>query len=324
MNAPQPRQSETLVDRLAREIDQFDPFEALRLVQSGKDADEALPVRHALTNRFVATPLQRGAGTAEIETAFVGLVGLIGPLPPFYTETALREKKRRSHALRGFLDIFLKRIVALFVGAHEKYRLPSLIARQGAEGQHAVTDAIYALMGLGLPALRNRLLTDDWCLLPYAGILAREVRSAAGLEVILADQFGLKVKVEPMRRRWLPIEAHEQTRLGGGFSRLGTDAVAGARTLDVSSTFRVVLGPVDYGTFQWLSPGSPAMTRIAELVRFYMEPGLDFDVQVILVKEDVPESRLGATAPRLGWNGWLRKLPALRDADQAIFDPGLG
>ena len=151
MNAPQTRQPATLADKLAREIDQFDPFVALRLMQAGKEADEPLPVRHALTNRLVATALQRGAGTAEIETAFVGLVGLLGPLPPFYTEVALREKKRRSHALRSFLDVFLNRLVSLFVRSHEKYRLPSLVARHGAEGQHAVTDAMYALMGMGLP-----------------------------------------------------------------------------------------------------------------------------------------------------------------------------
>ena len=45
-------------------------------------------------------------------------------------------------------------------------------------------------------------------------------------------------------------------------------------------------------------------------------------MQVILRKEDVPETQLGAAAPRLGWNAWLRQLPALRDADQALFDPG--
>ena len=90
----------------------------------------------------------------------------------------------------------------------------------------------------------------------------------------------------------------------------------------MTSTFRVVIGPVDYGTFQWLSPGAETLARLVELVRFYMDPGLDFDVQVILRKEDVPESQLGVAPPRLGWNGWLRKLPALTDADQAIFEPG--
>lgn len=55
-----------------------------------------------------------------------------------------------------------------------------------------------------------------------------------------------------------------------------------------------------------------------------MDPGLDFDVQVLLRKEDVPEARLGADAPALGWNAWLRQLPAERDADQSVFDPMQG
>lgn len=317
----------SLAERLAREVDRFDPFEALRLLEGGG------PVRGALTNRFVATPLRPGAGRdgagAAVEAAFVGLVGPLGPLPPFYTETALRERKRRSHALRAFLDLFLGRLVALFLRAFEKYRMPAAVARHGTQGSAPVTEALHALIGLGLPALRGRMLTSDAQLLPYAGLLAREVRSAAGLEVLLADHFGLPVRVQPLRRRWLAILPDEQTRLGapGGssaaptFSRLSRDAVAGSRTPDVSSTFRVVLDPVDYGTFQWFAPGGPAMARLVELTRFYMDCGLDFEVQVVLRKEDVPEAQLGAVGPRLGWNGWLRQLTPLRDADQAVFDP---
>ena len=54
-----------------------------------------------------------------------------------------------------------------------------------------------------------------------------------------------------------------------------------------------------------------------------MDPGLDFDVQVVLRREDVPQSRLGAGAPRLGWNAWLRQTPAERDAGQSVHDPGV-
>ena len=331
MNAPEnlpreqpPKAAGALAERLAKEIDQFDPFEALRLVGSGNE-DLPLPVSGALTNRFVPTPLRQSAGSFSIETAFVGLVGPLTPLPPLYTETALREKKRRSPAMRAFLDMFVARIVALFVKAFEKYRLPPLVARHGVSGKAQITAALYALVGLGLPSLRDRMLTADSRLLPYTGLLVGEVRSAAGLEVILADLLGLPAKVSPMQPRWLDIAPHEQTRLGagGGFCTLGIDVVAGARTRDVTSTFRIVLGPVDYATFHSLEPGGAVMTRLVEITRFYMDCGLDFEVQVILRKEDVPQCRLGDAPPRLGWNAWLGgELPALRDADQALFDPG--
>ena len=312
----------TLAGRLAQEIDQFDAFEALRLVSSGNEA-APLPVSGAVTNRYVATPLRQAPGSFSIETAFVGLVGPLTPLPPLYTETALREKKRRSPAMRAFLDVFVTRIVSLFVKAFEKYRLPPLVGRHGTSGKAQITAALYALVGLGLPSLRDRMLTADSRLLPYTGLLVGEVRSAAGLEVILADLLGLPVKVSPMQVRWLDIAPEEQSRLGvGGFCTLGVDVVAGARTRDVTSTFRIILGPVDYSTFQSFEPGGAVMTRLVEVTRFYMDCGLDFEVQIVLRKEDVPECHLGDTPPRLGWNGWLRQLPALTDADQALFDPG--
>lgn len=324
MNAPQslpPEARGTLAGRLAHEIDQFDPFEALRLLDGGTPG-ASLPIGGAVTNRYVATPLRPAPG--GIETAFVGLVGPMTPLPPLYTETALREKKRRSPAMRAFFDVFVTRLVALFVRAFEKYRLPPLVARHGTSGKAQITAALYALVGLGLPSLRDRMLTADSRLLPYTGLLVGGVRSAAGLEVILADLLGFPVKIAPMQMRWLDIAPHEQTRLGagGGFCTLGVDVVAGARTRDVTSTFRVIIGPVDYAAFQSFEPGGPVMTRLVEITRFYMDCGLDFEVQLILKKEEVPECHLGDSPPRLGWNGWLRQLPALKDADQALFDPG--
>jgi type VI secretion system protein ImpH len=308
-----------LGERLVHAIDSFEPFEALRLLQT----HWPVRVRSALTNRFVATALKPSNKTREVETAFVGLVGPLSPLAPFYTEVVLREQRRRNHSMRAFLDLFLGRIVALFVHAFEKYRLPSGIARHGVDGATPLISALYASIGLGLSSRRGRLLIPDFQLLPYAGLLAREVRSAAGLEILLAGALGLPIRVEPLQPRWLLVETDEQSRLtqDGHFSRLGVDAVAGARTLDVSSTFRVVVGPVDYVTFERLAPGSDIMTRLVELVRFYADPGLDFDIQVILRKEEIPEAQLGAVTPQLGWNAWLRQLPALADADQAVFDP---
>lgn len=313
-----------LADRLGQQVDQFDPFEALRLIASGTGDGEALRVRGAITNRFLPTPLRPSVRTGEVELGFVGLVGPFGPLPPAYTEIALQEDRRRNGGLRAFFDLFVGRFASLFVGAHEKYRLPPLVARVGVDGMSAVTAALYSLIGIGIASLRERLGSDDWSTLPYAGLLIPDVRSGAGLAVMLCDQLGLPVRVEPFAKRWLPIEPHEQTSLGqdGNYDRLGVDAVAGARMLDVSSTFRIVVGPVDYGTFQWLMPGSPTMARLTKLVRFYADPGLDFDVQVILRKDCVPESVLGSAPPQLGWNSWLRQLPAEQDADQAIFDPG--
>lgn len=318
--APAP---ETLGERLTRQIDQFDPFEALRLAELENPATP-LAARGAVTLRHMATPLARHDRSGDVELAFVGLIGPLGPLPPAYTEIAVHARKSRNFALPAFFDVFLSRVAGLFVRAAEKYRLPALVARHGSGGADRITAALYALIGLGLPALRGRMATPDDLLLPYAGLLAADVRSAAGLEIFLADQLGLPVRIRPFQARWLPIALEEQTRMRGAspaFGRLGVDAVAGQGIWDASSTFRVVIGPIGHAEFVSLAPGGSRMAEIVELVRFYVDAGLDFDVQVILRKEDVPESRLGDAPPSLGWNAWLRQLPAERDADQPVYVP---
>ncbi|WP_053078579.1 type VI secretion system baseplate subunit TssG [Methylobacterium tarhaniae] len=328
---------QTLGERLDAEIDRFDPSEALRLVEAFRapsrdgaaDPPEPALAVGAVTNRHVATALAP-PGTFGLdrrglpEAAFIGVAGPLGPLPPVYTEVALHERRARSPGLAAFLDLFLARATLAFLDADEKYRLPARIARRGIDGGDRITEALRGIAGLMLPAHRGRLATPDSELLPYAGLLGRAVRSAAGLEVLLADRLGLPVRIAPFQVRRLPIAPEEQTRLAGpapSYGRLGVDAVAGAGILDATSSFRVVLGPVGAAEFAALAPGGPRMAEIVELVRLYADPGLDFDVQVILRKEDVPEAQLGANPPALGWNAWLRQLPAERDADQSVFDP---
>ncbi|KQP34015.1 hypothetical protein ASF27_00065 [Methylobacterium sp. Leaf102] len=332
---------ERLGDKLAAEIDRFEPFEGLRLVEAfgprpAPDEAEAPADRPlatgALTSRHVATPLvpggRFGLDRSWIpEIAFVGLAGPLGPLPPIYTEVALKERKARNLGFAAFLDVFVARITTAFLDTSEKYRLPALVARRGSGGANRMTEALRALMGLGLPSHRGRLATPDAELLPYAGLLGRDVRSAAGLEVLLADRLGTPIRVAPFIARWLPIAPAEQSRLAGpnpAFGRLGVDAVAGSGIMDASSTFRVVVGPLDAATFAAFAPDGTRMAELVELVQLYMDPGLDFDVQIILRKDDVPECQLGPAAPSLGWNAWLRQLPAERDADQSVHDPMRG
>jgi predicted component of type VI protein secretion system len=65
----------------------------------------------------------------------------------------------------------------------------------------------------------------------------------------------------------------------------------------------------------------PSSFLLCHLVRLYGGPEFDFDVQLVLRKEDVPECRMAAgdDGPRLGWNTWMRSQPLPRDADEAAF-----
>jgi type VI secretion system protein ImpH len=264
----------------------------------------------------------------------------------------VRGPERRS--LRDWLDLFDHRFVSLFYRAWEKYRFH--LAYERGEAYRATPDTftlgLRSLMGFGTPALTRRLEVrtadaaarvvdwgdaaaespalakiDDLALLHYAGFFAQRPRNATNLRTLLADYFRLPVAVQQFRGQWLAIPETAQTRLGE-FGSLGTDAVAGERTWDVQSRFRVRLGPLTYAQFEDLLPDpAPAAERktfylVAQLARLFAGPEYDFDVQLVLAGPEVPEAQLTdgeGAGPRLGWTVWLISgTPA--DADDAVFD----
>jgi type VI secretion system protein ImpH len=321
--------AKSLLDRLRATPHRFDPFEALRHLDHLQRGAGKPRIRGTITNRHVAAPLTgpspEGDDDGAIGVAFVALAGPLGPLPPNYTEAALLARKRRSPSLAAFFDIFVQRLAELFVRAAEKYRLPARVARDAAEGaaigSDAIAEAMFALIGFAPPALRGRLSFPDRELLPYAGLLGGRTRSAAGLAIMLTDFLGVPVRIEPFRGRWVAVSPREQTRLDAGagqYSRLGVDAVAGARLFDVQGAFRIVVGPLNYPDFLSFSPDSARMRRLVDAARLYVEVHLSFDVQLILVKEAIPECQLDGENAMLGWNTWVRLLPAEHDSGNAV------
>ena len=295
--------------------------------------------------------LERGTPDRPVPTltqSFLGLTGPSGVLPRHYTELLLRlreSKAAEKYALRDWLDLFNHRLTSLFYRAWEKYRFELAYER----GEYALpepdthTRALRSLVGLGLPPLRDRLAVsaegrplarvDDLAVLYYGGLFAHRPRNAAGLEALLADYFQLPVRVQQFQGRWLALEPANQTRLGdgpGSNNRLGADALAGERVWDRQGQFRVRVGPLAYERFvEFLPDRAPIPARkasflMAHLVRLYVGPDLEYDVQLVLLAAEVPGCRLddggGGVGPRLGWNTWLGSLPRATDAEDVVLD----
>jgi type VI secretion system protein ImpH len=291
---------------------------------------------------------------ALMAVTFMGLTGPRGELPDHYTELLLRlerdGKGPERRALRDWLDLFNHRFLSLFYRAWEKYRF----WRGYERGEHDRTEpdpftrALFSFVGVEPLPLRRRLRVscrvddagdraekvlariDDLALLHYGGFLAQRVRCALSLQVLLEDYFQIAVRIEQFRGRWLSLDVSSQSRMGAirGNNGLGLDIVAGERVWEVQGKFRVRLGPLRYADFvqfipdRKLIPQRKAFFLLVHLVRLYAGPEFDFDVQLVLRKEDVPACQLtdkDGLGPRLGWNTWVRGQPAARDADDAAF-----
>jgi type VI secretion system protein ImpH len=363
---------QTVETRLFAEGYGFAFFQAVRLLEKlnpqcqpvgrgGPPRAEAVRFRAHLSVSFPPSEiydLERPSGELPVPVmtvAFLGLTGPSGVLPRHYTELLLRLQKEgkgpEKYALRDWLDLFNHRLISLFYRAWEKYRF--YIPYERGEYAHAepdpFTQALFSLVGLGMPSLRNRLRVsvceesaeqepervlayiDDLALLYYSGFLAHQPRCATALQALLQDYFQVPVHLHQFHGQWLYLDSATQSRLGGPGSNneLGVNLVAGEHVWDVQSKIRVQLGPLRYAEFLAFLPDRipvperKAFYLLVHLVRLYVGPELDFDIQLILKAEEVPECRLAQNAvpgPRLGWNTWIRSRAMPRDADDAFFE----
>ena len=337
-----------LIQELLRHPEQFEFFQAVRLIEraageqsrgrtvnrvGGTEGPDGEAVRfHALASlTFPAGQLASITGAIPsgdseslpaplaMTVSFMGLTGPEGALPEHYTSLVIERSHLRlkDHTLRAFLDLFNHRAISLFFRAWEKYRFPFAYERRQQEGtleEDLFTACLYSVVGMGSRFQRERFGFDDQAILYYGGLFAARFRNAVSLEQLMSDYFRLKADVVQFQGQWLYLPEDSQSsmpspiRRGGLNLSLGDSAVAGSRVWDVQSRIRIRLGPLSWSQFSALLPGSPGLRSVTEMIRLYVGVDLDFDVQLILKREDVPLCRLSpddSYRPQLGWNTWL-------------------
>ena len=241
-------------------------------------------------------------------------------LPFYYTERMIARKADRDNTLAAFFDLFNHRLVSLFYRAWEKTHVS---VSYGAPSRDWLTRSLLDLVGLGSAALRDRLPLSDEALLFYTGLLSVPTRPAIGLEQMLGDFFGVPVTIEQFVGAWYPLEQATQSELGDDESastQLGLGAVAGDEIWDQQSRARVRVGPLSREQYDQFLPGGSAYEPLRALARLYTNDLIDFEIQLVLDRNDVPPCRLGDdTALPLSWCTWLTTKPLGKDPDDSVF-----
>jgi type VI secretion system protein ImpH len=328
-----------LNERLLEHPYEFDFFQAVRLLHLilndrpgvGRIAkpDEE-PVRFKVRQSLEFAPSALYSISTETDpprmaVAFLGLTGVQGILPHHYTEHILARAQAKDFAMAEFFDLFNHRIISLFYRAWEKHRLPVRFQLAAAKQElDEFSQYLFDWIGLGTAGLRGRMAFRDDALLRYAGLLGQKPACAAALEAILHDYFDVPVKIEEFIGAWYRLTEDDQCELGDQASRnqLGEGAIAGDAVWDPQTRFRVRLGPLKLIAFLAFLPDGRAVRELRDLVRFYIGPLLEFDLQLVLKAEEVPWSRLGdesPAGPRIGWCGWLKTEEFVQEADDAVF-----
>ena len=326
-----------LEDRLFAEPFSFEFFQAVRLLRrfypNQNNVGLQQPPRSEIVRFGVHPSLVFPASEIQaleprpnfpplMRVNFMGVIGPQGLLPIYYTELVMDRIRAKDHTLIDFLDIFHHRIISLFYRVWQKYRFQ--VAWEQGDGDQ-FSQYLLSLIGLGAPALQHRQEIPDQSLLCYAGLFAQQPRTALGLELILLDYFDVPVKVEQFIGAWYSLDEPSQCNLDDTFidsQQLGFGAVAGDEIWDPQSRVRIVLGPLSLNQYLDFLPSGSAFSPLRSLVRFYAGDEFDFEVQLILQRDQAPPCELGVdgpAAPQLGWLSWSKTKPMQSDPSQAIL-----
>lgn len=264
-------------------------------------------------------------GPATMWVAFMGLIGPSGLLPHWHNELVAERRRKKDHSISGFYDIFHHRFISLFYLAWKKHQFP-VTYLPGSRDR--LSGYLLSLAGLGTAGLRGRIGLPEESLSFYSGLLSRQTPSAVSIESAVAYYSGTSVAVEQFVERMIPLSREDQTSIGAANARLGEDTVCGSFVWDCQTKFRVSLGPMSFDEFLRFMPSGDLLKPIFSFVRYMVGIEYEFEVRVVLRREEVPSCVLGSEShsPRLGWTTWIQGSTHKHSSDPYITfeEEGIG
>lgn len=296
-----------------------------RFGEGARPVDEPVRLTQEPSLAFAPSALAsfRAAAGSEphrLTEYFFGLFGPHGPLPLHMTEYAKdRELNADDPSFRRFADIFHHRMLLLFYRAVANASPATSLDRPASGRFDAYVGSIFGIAG---SELRSRDAVPDSAKLHLAGLLSLKTRPAVALAALLNSFIQLPFRVVEFFGAWMKLATVDWSMLGTRLrpSTLGSDTVLGSSVWTCQNRFRLVCGPVPFEAFSRLLPGRESLTKLRDLVRNYLGDEFEWDLNLVLVANEVPQLELGV-AGELGWTTWLGQRRSAADAADVIVNP---
>ena len=330
------RAAQALLDRIAARPGRFDLFQALRRIESAhpdkprlgdalRPSDEPIRFFEEATLTFAPAAIsavsRSPGGTLRLFQRIIGFLGPNGALPIHLTEYAReRQLHHADRTFSAFVNMLLHRFGLFFYRAWAR---ANPIVNMDRPKDAPVVRHVGALVGLAEPALRERDALGDFAKLHFVGRLSRSARDADGLEAWIQLHFGVPAQVQQFCGHWMPLAQEERSRLKrDGQTALGRGAVLGRSVWDVQHKFRIVIGALEWEAFQALLPGGDRLDQLLALVRQYVGFEFNWDLRLILRREEVPAWQLGAErgVGLLGRTAWMNGRRRPGHADDLVMN----
>lgn len=250
----------------------------------------------------------------QMEVAMMGLTGSQGVMPYYLSEIVLSELRKKSSALKDYLDLFNHRTISMFYEAWHKYQLASNYERSQQSGtakDDLFTDALLSISGIGLSEQKYRSSIPDEQMVGFAGHFGRTICSAESLRSSISGMFGLNIEIDQFQGQWydLPSDVHcrmpDADNPQGTNNQLGVSTVIGARCYQAQNKFSVIIRPASEDEFMALAPGSKKLEELKSFIKLSVGGEQDFDIEIQLSDDQIPLKHLFESEnyrPLLGWN----------------------
>lgn len=326
-----------LGQQLADDACSFEFFQAVTLLQRlrtnsqhvggfSSPEDEAVHFRVNQRLGFPASEIQSLEVDDDIRPEmmvnFMGITGPMGVLPYTYSELILERMRAKDHTMAAFLDIFNHRAISLFYRAWQR---SNFAVTYNTGGRDLFTQYLLDLVGLGTTGLRDRQEVDDEAILHYISLMASQLRSAVALEQIIADYFEVPVEIQQFTGGWYGLDRATQCAMKEDESasrQVGSGAVVGDAIWDRQSRVRIRIGPIGIERYCDFLPGGRAHKSLCAITRFFSNQCLEFELQLVLDRNQVPNVELdldSGSPARLGWLSWAKTELPKCDPDDTIL-----
>lgn len=304
----------------------FNNSTSLSFPASELDALSPDPKSIARTAQDLLVALQNDTlNHLDLTPTFMGFLGSSGVLPSHYTESiAAHVIYEKDEGPRAFLDSFSNRTLALFYEAWCKYRLEFKYTI--GKGDRFLP-LLLSFAGLSHRSLRDKSSEDGLGLLDeslgyYATALSHRPASAAYLQRVLSEYFGVPISIEQFIGHWYEVPREQQTRLGEINTTLGSEAMMGARVWQRDLRLRLMIGPLGRKNFDAFLPDGIAAKSLKKMLSMFTGLCLEYEIQLIFHRNEVQGTTLlsDSKCGRLGWDALLNPEAGMVDRADVRYE----
>jgi len=259
-------------------------------------------------------------GLLRISVYVLGLLGPEGPMPLHLTRWVMNRLSNRwfsgedseassDKAFLNFCNLLQHRIITLYWRAWADAQMEVQYAHDNG-GRVGAT--LRMLAGVSLPGQQGSNANDEACKLRHGTSLASDVHGVERLTKFLTDIVGAPVSLREFIGVWTDIPKPLQSRIGMAYSQLGSNTVVGGRSFGRQDRAEIRVGPLTLAKYTDLFSDKDTMTRLRQAIVFAVGLQTEFDLRLVLDKDEIPDARLGFC--QLGQTTWLN-VGKNKDAD---------